>query len=144
MVQAISTAMTKSPTPPHTPAVSTVVPCYRRGDLLTECLASLREQEFLDWEAIVIDDGTPSTDKDAVADQGDEAQSASGSSSNTATVFLRKRIRYAPTNKRASLYPTWIEGQLWGQLTIASLLGPLVRRIRSRMAHDEDAISIPA
>lgn len=54
------------------PTVSVVVPCYRRGDLLRECLESLRAQDFHDWEAIVVDDGTPSTEvEDTVADLKD-------------------------------------------------------------------------
>ena len=58
--------------PPGGPTVSVVVPCYRRGDLLRECLESLRAQGFQDWEAIVIDDGTPSTEvMDAVTSLGD-------------------------------------------------------------------------
>lgn len=42
------------------PTVSVVVACYRRGEILRECLESVRAQGFRDWEAIVVDDGTPS------------------------------------------------------------------------------------
>ncbi len=44
------------------PAVSVVVPCYGRGDMLHECLQSVVGQEFEDWEAIVVDDGTPTAE----------------------------------------------------------------------------------
>ena len=44
------------------PDVSIVVPCYGRGDMLLECLRSIVAQEFQDWEAIVVDDGTPTTE----------------------------------------------------------------------------------
>ena len=44
------------------PAVSVVVPCYGRGDMLLECLQSVVAQELEDWEAIVVDDGTPTTE----------------------------------------------------------------------------------
>jgi glycosyltransferase involved in cell wall biosynthesis len=42
------------------PRVSIVVPSYRRAAWLSECLLSLIAQEFQDWEAIVVDDGSPS------------------------------------------------------------------------------------
>jgi cellulose synthase/poly-beta-1,6-N-acetylglucosamine synthase-like glycosyltransferase len=44
---------------PGAPAVSVIVPAYRVADLLGETLASLQAQTFEDWEAIVIDDGSP-------------------------------------------------------------------------------------
>ena len=44
-----------------TPVVSVVIPCYGRGQTLLECLQSVVAQELEDWEAIVVDDGTPTT-----------------------------------------------------------------------------------
>ena len=46
----------EAPTPP---AVSVIVPAYGVADLLGEALGSLQRQGFTDWEAIVVDDGTP-------------------------------------------------------------------------------------
>ncbi len=55
------------------PTVSIVIPCYRRGDLLLECLRSVLSQDRADWEAIVVDDGTPGDEVErAVADVSDE------------------------------------------------------------------------
>jgi glycosyltransferase involved in cell wall biosynthesis len=50
-------------------AVSVVVPCYGRGVLLRECLESLLAQGFQDWEAIVVDDGTPSPEVEEVVSE---------------------------------------------------------------------------
>ena len=40
------------------PKVSVIVPCYNFGHLLQETLESLQRQTFLEWECIVIDDGS--------------------------------------------------------------------------------------
>lgn len=51
------------------PAISVVVPTHNRPVLLAEALASLRAQDFPDWEAIVVDDAsTPPVSPD----QGDQ------------------------------------------------------------------------
>ncbi len=39
------------------PAVSVIVPAWGVADLVGETLASLQAQRFIDWEAIVVDDG---------------------------------------------------------------------------------------
>lgn len=46
----------QAPTPP---AISVIVPAYGLADLVGEALQSLQRQTFADWEAIVIDDGSP-------------------------------------------------------------------------------------
>jgi cellulose synthase/poly-beta-1,6-N-acetylglucosamine synthase-like glycosyltransferase len=48
-----------APEPAPTPAVSVIVPAYGVAHLLAETLASLQAQTFRDWEAIVVDDGSP-------------------------------------------------------------------------------------
>lgn len=45
----------------NNPLVSIIVPCYNQEDFIDEALQSVYEQTFVDWECIVIDDG--STDK---------------------------------------------------------------------------------
>jgi len=50
------------------PAVSVIVPAYGVAHLLPETLASLQAQTFRDWEAIVVDDGSPD-DVAAVVDR---------------------------------------------------------------------------
>ena len=47
-----------------TPRIAVIVPAYRVAPFLPEALDSLIAQDFSDWEAVVIDDGSP----DAVAD----------------------------------------------------------------------------
>ena len=46
----------QAPTPP---AISVIVPAYGLADLVGEALQSLQAQTFGDWEAIVVDDGSP-------------------------------------------------------------------------------------
>lgn len=38
------------------PQISIVIPCYNQAAYLVDCLASVIEQTFTDWEAIVVDD----------------------------------------------------------------------------------------
>lgn len=45
------------------PAVSVIIPFYNVEAYLDECLASLLVQEFQDWEAILIDDGSTDTSR---------------------------------------------------------------------------------
>ena len=39
--------------------ISVIVPCFRQAHFLKECLASLQAQTYPNWEAIVVDDGSP-------------------------------------------------------------------------------------
>ncbi|MCE7948236.1 MAG: glycosyltransferase family 2 protein [Chloroflexi bacterium CFX4] len=39
--------------------ISAIIPCYNHAHFLRECLKSLCEQTFGDWEAIVVDDASP-------------------------------------------------------------------------------------
>ena len=41
------------------PAVSVIVPAYGLADVVGQTLASIQAQDFADWEAIVVDDGSP-------------------------------------------------------------------------------------
>ncbi len=40
------------------PTVSIILPTYNRAPFLTEAIRSIREQEFADWELIIVDDGS--------------------------------------------------------------------------------------
>lgn len=42
----------------HT-AISVIIPCYKQAEYLPEALDSLMAQTFGDWEAIVVNDGSP-------------------------------------------------------------------------------------
>lgn len=44
---------------PHGPKVSVIVTAYNLGEYLPLCLDSLLQQDFPDWEAIVVDDASP-------------------------------------------------------------------------------------
>ena len=45
------------------PLVSIIIPTYNRAQLIGETLDSILEQSYVNWECIVIDDGsTDSTD----------------------------------------------------------------------------------
>lgn len=41
------------------PTVSIVVPCYNQADFLPETLTSVVAQSFMDWECIIVNDGSP-------------------------------------------------------------------------------------
>jgi glycosyltransferase involved in cell wall biosynthesis len=42
-----------------TPTVSFVVPCYKLGHLLAECVGSVLSQTYTDWELLIMDDCSP-------------------------------------------------------------------------------------
>ena len=41
------------------PLVSIVIPVYKAEDLLPRCLDSILAQTMLDWECVMVDDGSP-------------------------------------------------------------------------------------
>jgi len=41
------------------PKISIIVPCYNQAQYLDECLQSVENQTFADWECIVVNDGSP-------------------------------------------------------------------------------------
>lgn len=47
--------------------VSVVIPCFRQAHFLEACLASLQAQSWPNWEAIVIDDGSPDDTQQVLA-----------------------------------------------------------------------------
>lgn len=52
------------------PLFSIIIPCYNQAHFLPDCLNSILEQEFQDWEAIVVNDGsTDETSQVAMAYQ---------------------------------------------------------------------------
>ncbi len=46
---------------PNAPLISVIIPNYNRGNLLQETLESLLQQDYQNWEAIVVDDGSTDT-----------------------------------------------------------------------------------
>ncbi|WP_417427763.1 glycosyltransferase family 2 protein [Halpernia sp.] len=43
----------------QSPLISVVVPCYNQAQYLDECLQSVLDQTFTDWECIIVNDGSP-------------------------------------------------------------------------------------
>lgn len=41
------------------PIISIIVPCYNQAEYLDECLQSVLDQTFQDWECIIVNDGSP-------------------------------------------------------------------------------------
>ncbi|WP_268035814.1 glycosyltransferase family 2 protein [Algoriphagus sp. PAP.12] len=41
-----------------TPLISIIIPCYNQGHFLLDCVYSIIAQEFEDWEAILVNDGS--------------------------------------------------------------------------------------
>lgn len=39
--------------------ISIIVPCYKQADFLDECLQSVMDQSYNDWECLIINDGSP-------------------------------------------------------------------------------------
>lgn len=42
-----------------TPLISVIVPCYNQAQYLDECLQSVFDQSFENWECLIINDGSP-------------------------------------------------------------------------------------
>ena len=43
----------------NAPLISIIVPCYNQAEFLDECLQSVLDQTFSDWECIIVNDGSP-------------------------------------------------------------------------------------
>lgn len=43
----------------NTPLISVVVPCYNQAQYLDECLQSVLDQTYQNWECIIVNDGSP-------------------------------------------------------------------------------------
>lgn len=43
----------------HKPLISIVVPCYKQAQYLDECLQSVLDQTYKNWECIIVNDGSP-------------------------------------------------------------------------------------
>ena len=41
------------------PLISVIVPCYNQAQYLDECLQSVLDQTYTDWECIIVNDGSP-------------------------------------------------------------------------------------
>jgi len=41
------------------PEISVIIPCYKQAEFLDECITSVVDQTFQNWECIIVDDGSP-------------------------------------------------------------------------------------
>ena len=46
------------------PLISVIVPCYNQAQYLDECLQSVLDQTYTDWECIIVNDGSPDNTED--------------------------------------------------------------------------------
>lgn len=44
--------------------ISIIVPCYNQAQYLSECLQSVLDQTYADWECIIVNDGSPDNTED--------------------------------------------------------------------------------
>lgn len=51
----------------NNPLVSIIIPCYNTEEFLDETLNSVLNQTYLNWEAIIVNDGSPDNTKEVVA-----------------------------------------------------------------------------
>ncbi|MFY7846124.1 glycosyltransferase family 2 protein [Chryseobacterium gambrini] len=47
------------------PKISIIVPCYNQAQYLDECLQSVFDQTYPDWECIIVNDGSPDSTEEA-------------------------------------------------------------------------------
>ena len=52
----------------HTPLVSIIIPAYNRAHLIGETLDSVLAQTYINWECIVIDDGSNDNTSELLAE----------------------------------------------------------------------------
>ncbi|KIC64990.1 glycosyltransferase family 2 protein [Chryseobacterium taiwanense] len=48
------------------PIISVIIPCYNQDQYLDECLQSVSDQTYTDWECIIVDDGSLDHTEDVV------------------------------------------------------------------------------
>ena len=51
----------------NTPLVSVVVPCFKQSHFLSEALQSVLDQIYLNWECIIVNDGSPDNTEEIAA-----------------------------------------------------------------------------
>ncbi|MEI7499051.1 MAG: glycosyltransferase family 2 protein [Bacteroidota bacterium] len=68
---------------PGSPKISVIIPNYNRGDLLQETLESIIKQDYQNWEAIVVDDGS--------SDNSEQISGAFSKNDSRITFFKRDR-----------------------------------------------------
>ena len=49
------------------PLISVIVPCYNQAQYLDECLQSVLDQTYTDWECIIVNDGSPDNTEEIAA-----------------------------------------------------------------------------
>ena len=50
----------------QTPLISVIVPCYNQAQYLDECLQSVYDQTYQNWECIIVNDGSPDNTEEIV------------------------------------------------------------------------------
>jgi glycosyltransferase involved in cell wall biosynthesis len=48
--------------------ISIIIPCYNQGQYLNDALASVLEQEYTNWECLIVNDGSPDNTKEIAAE----------------------------------------------------------------------------
>lgn len=51
----------------NTPTISVIVPCYNQAQYLEECIESVCNQTYQNWECIIVNDGSPDNTREVAA-----------------------------------------------------------------------------
>ena len=49
--------------------ISIIIPCYNQGEFISDCIKSVKNQSYTDWECIVINDGSTDYSKIVIEEE---------------------------------------------------------------------------
>ena len=101
------------------PKVSIILPTYNRAEMLPRCLGSMFDQDFFDWELIVVDDGSADRTQEVLRSYSDDRMKVIRQANKKLPGALN--VGHAAARGR---YMTWVSDDCWAE---REWLGELVR-----------------